>query len=399
MPSNRGESLLGTNRDDGRRMRNRDFACLVLLASLSSVMTACGGVAFSDAPDQPAPSGPPPGAQPSGPTPVACALPASPTVATLATGVALQSSLATNTASVFWSEGIGGATVMRAPKVGGGAASTIPGATGRVAAADDAAVYVVTGAGNAADFGIVRLPLDGGAPTTIVAGSTAITAVAIDDARIYWAASGASGDCFSDSCPTPTPSLTSAPKSGGATTALGAFGASYLRVDGNLVYFANQVASDVPLPKTSIGAIPKTGGAAVALVSRPGAAISDVELDGTNLYWTESDLTDTVPPAVMTVPKSGGAPVTVATLATRDPQRIALDVASVYWLDDQTQSLMRAPKSGGAPAVVIGDQVTAVKFGGFGALAADGAGLYWVADVACGPSCTGKVVALPASCH
>jgi hypothetical protein len=320
-------------------------------------------------------------------------------VTTLGTGIALQSSLATNGSSVFWSQGIGGSTVMRAPKAGGGAATAIPGVTGRVVAADDAAVYVVTGAGNEADFGILRLSLDGGTSTTIVSGSTAITAVAIDDARIYWTASGSVGDCLTDNCPAPTPTLTSAPKTGGAPTTLGAFAAGWLRVDSDLLYFAYQVASDFPAPETSIGAIPKAGGAAVALASRPDWVISGIALDNANLYWAESSLTDTAPSAMMRVPKSGGAPVTVATIATHDPQEIVLDVANVYWLDDQTQALMRAPKSGGAPSVVMGDQVTRSKFGGFGALAADTAGLYWAADIACGSDCAGKVLKLSANCR
>jgi hypothetical protein len=60
---------------------------------------------------------------------------------------------------------------------------------------------------------------------------------------------------------------------------------------------------------------------------------------------------------------------------------------------------MRVPKVGGTPAIVIGDQVTTKQFGGFGPLAFDASGLYWTADVLCGPDCTGKVVSLTAVCR
>ncbi|HEY8076511.1 MAG TPA: hypothetical protein VIF62_20445, partial [Labilithrix sp.] len=131
----------------------------------------------------------------------------------------------------------------------------------------------------------------------------------------------------------------------------------------------------------------------------PGVALSDIALDATNVYWAESDLSDVLPPVIMTAPKAGGTATPVATIATHDPGELALDATGVYWLDDQTQALMRAPKSGGAPAVVIGDQVTATKFGGFGALAVDASGLYWIADTTCGADCTGKIVSLAASCR
>ncbi|HEY8072958.1 MAG TPA: hypothetical protein VIF62_02580, partial [Labilithrix sp.] len=290
-------------------------AKLFLRPVLFGLLTACGGIAPAQTdPAAAQPNGPQPGA-PTNPT---CALPASPTVSTLATGTAIRGSLATNAANVFWAEGVD-ATLYRAAKAGGGAIA-MQGAMGSVVAADDAAVYVVTGAGNASDFGIVRVPLDGGAVTTIVANSTAITAIAIDDARVYWGASGSIGDCFSDTCPAPTPSLTSAPKTGGPSTTLGAFTVTHLHVDGDLLYFANQVASDLPgAPNTSIGTMPKTGGAPAKLVSRPGAALSDIALDATNVYWAESDLSDVLPPVIMTAPKAGGAATPVATIATHDP--------------------------------------------------------------------------------
>lgn len=366
----------------------------------SAAMAACGGLTTSSS-GPGASSGPPAaGAQPSGsdpggPTHVACALPASPTATTVGAGSALETTLATNTASVFWSQGTAGAeTVMRAPKTGGGAAVAVPGATGHVAAADDDAVYVVTGAGDAADYSVVRWPLDGGAATTIVSGSTAIDAVAIDDARIYWATWGGGGSCGGGSCPEAPPSLTSAPKTGGAPTTLGAFGARHLHVDGDSLYLDTSDA----VPTTSFGSVPKTGGSPVTLATRPNA-ISDVVLDATNVYWAEAGATAQAPTVVMTMPKSGGTPVTVTTLATRTLPELALDAANVYWLDDQTSSLMRAPKTGGAAVVVVGDQVTNGQLGGFGVLTADATGLYWPANVRCASDCAGAIVMLLAACR
>lgn len=360
-------------------------------------LAACGGEIVHDAPgaDPTAPAQPPSDAPadpgPSAPTPPAITCTGASSVHTLASGQELLSGLAANQGSVLFSEGISNEALTIVGKDGAGQATLYAG--GRIGAADEDDVIAVTGIGNAAAFGLVRVPLHGGAPVTLVSNVSVIGAVAMDRTHVYWTTSGDVGDCFSSDCPRPVGAIFSVPRAGGdvVTLASGAFAPAFLQLDDHDVYWASPTPGNVPDAGTSIGRVPKSGGSPVRIAALPDAFIDDLKSDATTLYWSQASLEDDAPPAVMRVGKSGGTPATVTTLETRSPGAIGLDGASVWWLDGATHSLMKAPKTGGAPSTVAPDGVT---HGSTGGLVVDASGVYWTTNVVCGQGCTGDVLRL-----
>jgi hypothetical protein len=107
----------------------------------------------------------------------------------------------------------------------------------------------------------------------------------------------------------------------------------------------------------SIKTIAKTGGSVTTVVSGL-QAVNDFVVDDSNIYWTEEDIASGAG-AIKTVPKTGGA-VTVLATGTQPglngdvftPDGIAVDSTFVYW-QDINPPLRRVPKMGGA-AVELG---------------------------------------------
>jgi hypothetical protein len=169
----------------------------------------------------------------------------------------------------------------------------------------------------------MQMPLDGGTPIELAANQSHSTAIAIDQANVYWtthADLGGSGDA--------------GPPSGA-------------------------------ILRTPIG-----GGAIVTMVSGI-AALAGIAVDDANLYWLDDGppdsnrYADNTNGAVMRMPLDGGAPLTLAS-GQNWPQSIVVDSANVYWTNGgaSTSSLswssngavLSMPTDGGPVTVLAGNQ-------------------------------------------
>ena len=167
--------------------------------------------------------------------------------------------------------------------------------------ADDAAVYVATGAAEGTPAGIVRVPLDGGAPAVLSSGNEPCAMVR-DGRSLFWtslATSAAAGT----SAKLDKGAVLKLSLDGGAvaTVASGAFAACAIAADQDSLYFATTVpnaltvksGSSTGAPSAGLGLMraPIAGGEPVAIaqaskaLAQPGA----VAVDASHVYWlTES---------------------------------------------------------------------------------------------------------------
>lgn len=141
-----------------------------------------------------------------------------------------------------------------------------------VPAADDTSIYWIAG------DGVCSVPRAGGAVVTLATGRAG-AGLAIDDANVYWCATGDAS----------TPVLRT-PKTGGpsVTLATDQLGATAFAVDAQNVYWAIG-----GLPEGSVMRVPIAGGTPVTLAS--GSEVDPVVLDDTSVYWAEYDGTPTTP--------------------------------------------------------------------------------------------------------
>ena len=354
--------------------------------SLSAI--ACGGAATNPPAGGQQPTGGRPGPD-GGPT-VAQTCTNNPTLETIGTGTTLVSGLGLTSTSVVWAAGNPQASeqtsVIVAPKAGGPTRTLAGGPWGRVGATDEQAVYLVTGAGNANGFGLVRVPFDGSDSVPLASNVTGIGAVAVAQERVYWETSGEMGDCFGSSCPATVPDLWSEPDTGGSTATIApGVAARYMRADGANLFWSSGDA---------IQRMPTGGGTPAQLAGQASGYVLDVEIDDANVYWSQADVTDQSAPTIRSVPKTGGSTVTLATTQSRSPGAIAVDGLNVYWLDDVAHGLMGVPKSGGSPRLLAPIDPKA----SMGSVAADSSGVYLSVNVACGQPCSGTVFHLRTPC-
>jgi hypothetical protein len=305
---------------------------------------------------------------------------------TLASGQPVEDGLVLGGSTVLWSYLDGTSQVVATVGEGGGAVTTRK-AGGRIAAADASDLIVVTGGGNAADYGLVRIPVAGGDPVTLVSGVSVIGAVALDESHVYWSTNGSVGDCFSPSCPAPVGAVMSVPRAGGAvvTLASGPFVPSSLSVDATDAYFDQEVDG-----ATTIARVPKGGGAPVAIASV--GFVTALRADASSLFWIEADIHDLSPPQLVTVPKSGGKPTKLADVGVPASTALAVDATGVFWIESTTHAILRVPKAGGAAATVT-TGVTDLD-----AIAGDASGVYWTATPPCTTDCRRDVLHIATTC-
>jgi hypothetical protein len=223
------------------------------------------------------------------------------TTITLATLAAPAVALATFGNHVYFATNAG--ALARVAKNGGPAEplATITGAI-RGLEADGVAVYVATGAAEETPAGIVRVPLDGGAPTVLSSGSEPCAMVR-NGRSLFWTSLTAMTGTPSTTTKLDNGAVLKLSLDGGpvATVASGAFAACAIAADQDSLYFATTVpnalrvksGSSSGAPSAGLGLMraPIAGGQPVAIaqaskaLAQPGA----VAVDGAHVYWlTES---------------------------------------------------------------------------------------------------------------
>jgi hypothetical protein len=173
-----------------------------------------------------------------------------------------------------------------------------------------------------ADGGILRVPLDGGAPTTIVPHAGNPLQLVVSPTHVYWYQIGGDRVFF-------------APLSGGAEQ-LFFYDSNYyiaaIAIDGVNLYYTEQ-SSLGPL-----GVLPLDGGAPTSIANDNGTW--GVVSDGTYVYYASPNSdAPTFDGAVVRVPLAGGTPTTLATGGY--PEVIAIDATSVYWTSTRATSIMK----------------------------------------------------------
>ena len=301
-----------------------------------------------------------------------------PSVETLATLSADPVGLVLAGANAYVTEG-GDGYLHAVPRQGGSSVSL--GVKGRPMAATATDVIVLTGSGTGAVFGLVRVPLNGGAPTALVQNSDDISSVAVDEANVYYGVNGGTSSSGGG--------IYRVPLTGGAPVMLAAgvtLVPDFLAVDDTDVYWGSVQPGDTPVAGTLIGKVAKTGGSPVAFASgAPGAFLRALAVDQDAVYWIQSG-----PVGVMREPKAGGAPVVLATPSyTRAP--LVLDDSRVYWVDDDGYTIMTTPKDGGAASALAYETSSSGSPPFIMDVAADSSGVYWTTSVACGnTTCQGQ---------
>jgi hypothetical protein len=225
--------------------------------------------------------------------------------------------------------------------------------------------------------GILKVPLNGGTPTTLVPGAIPAQFV-VDSTFLYWADPNAF-----------PPTVSKMPLTGGTIVAL-ATNPSLpvsVAVDANNVYFADellgvfqiglsnfvqtplfqsngqriiQVAADSTsvyfsnFDAESISKVPIGGGATTPLVSG-GNTQGTFVLDAKNIYMTTF-----TNQSVVQMPKAGGSPITLASMTVGLPCGIAVDAANVYWVDEGAggsgrpgRGVFKAPIGGGTVTTLV----------------------------------------------
>jgi hypothetical protein len=224
-------------------------------------------------------------------------------------------------------------------------------------ALDGANVYWL----NASNGGVMKSPLDGGAPTVLDEGDIS-WGLAVDATHVYW-----TSNVFvyiSAEEERRRTRLMKAPIGGGAPVVI----AELDEVRGDPIDIEVDAGNIYWTDEETVMKIPIEGGTRVILADGQSYP-EDLEVDADSVYWTNG-----VRGSVMKVPIEGGTPVVLASEQSH-PKHIEVDATSVYWIaqnqHDVTHSVMKMPIEGGTP-VVLADKLARIA-----GLAVDDASVYW----------------------
>lgn len=258
----------------------------------------------------------------------------------------------------------------------------------RYLALDADSVYFTS----ASEQAVQRVPKSGGDKVTIVGGQTLPAAIAVDDARVFWASSAPSSvrTCAKSGCASATQLATSGDfpygltldsstvfwlvsNESGSLEAVGKDGAGAQTLSPKLGYAQWVVADDVAVYFTTAGdgnviRYDKAQKTSTAIASGESAP-HGIAVDGANVYFGTHD------GFVKKVPKGGGAPVVVAS-GQGFVEGLAVDDQSLYWTSagggDADGSIQRCAIAGGPVTTLAAGQ--AKPF----AVAVDETTVFWV---------------------
>ena len=269
-------------------------------------------------------------------------------VLTFASGLQSAGCVAVDGESVYWVTGAPGpnfpGAVMKAP-LGGGPVTTLASGDGFPwpchIALDGANVYW---GGHSADVGVRKVPLHGGAMTTVAMSGNATGGLAVDETSAYFTAD------YTD--------VSKVSLLGGAVGSLATSGGIGLAIDAQHVYWTVRN----PAQATDVLSVPLAGGAVTTLASSLGL-VEAIAVDARDVYVAEYS-----GGRLLALPVSGG-PARLVASDLFTPQAIALDEQNVYWAGNG--NLMKVPKTGGASTYL------AVEAPQIFSIAVDASSVYW----------------------
>ena len=195
---------------------------------------------------------------------------------------------------------------------------------------------------------VMRMPKDGGMPTTLVGAQQSPGPIMVNATDVYWG----SGVI-----------LARKPLVGGPVTYVDFNGATALTQDAVNVYWVTNVTDGVRQT-------PKSGGSVVVLAAGLTAPLGKIAVDRTAVYWTGGPQNGTV--SSMPI---GGGPITILATGQNVPYGIALDASRVYWAtvgDGVVGTVMSVPVAGG-PVKTLATVASGVGEG----FILDGTVLFW----------------------
>jgi len=195
-------------------------------------------------------------------------------------------SVAVDSTSVYWSEGLPGWALAKAPLTGGAAVLLAQSADGdhrgaRAIAVDSSGLYWTVSQHDASgkEAALMKSGLQAGPATSLVSGLLEPWGILLNASDVYW--------------------------------------------------------TDVS--DYTVNKVPSSGGGVVVLAT--GESASDLAIQGDSIYWGNSS-------AIRKMPVAGGTPVSIVTGQT-NPGGVNVDDASVYWIDDptpETREIVRSPR-------------------------------------------------------
>ncbi len=283
----------------------------------------------------------------------------------LATSLTAPNALAVNATDVYWTQDLGGAvgaTLLKVPIAGGATTTLSTGVNGYALALDGTSVYWDQG------LPLLSMPLGGGAATTLIASFQGTSAGPIwVAAGAVWGTQGNTG-VWSIPVDGGTQSNTFQQPYGTASCVVDATSIYWLQLDTPAVIMKAPLAGGTPITLVA----PDADGGANEQVG--GTVYQNLAVDGTQLYW--ANITDRT---LRAVAKNGGTPVVLATAPTSGPFSVATDGTNVYWFAGGPSALMKTPVSGGASITLVsGASVASAQPGAANPImTVDATSVYW----------------------
>ncbi len=178
--------------------------------------------------------------------------------------------IAVDHTNVYWGDFTGDGIIGKYPLAGGMASTVAPALVSAMAINSDSVYWTD---GNAVGGAVLKVPLAGGVPVTLVTGQFAPSGIALDATSMYWTDDGnGSGQG----------AVMKASLSGSSPVTLvsGLAGPRAIAVDASSVYFADYIGA-------KLLKVPLDGGTVTTLAT--GGSPDAIAIDATSVYWADYD--------------------------------------------------------------------------------------------------------------